>query len=115
MPGKKILVKNAYTLKGNPKSVSTRIRNAFLYFAPSLLICTALICGSATASAQTTESSGEQAQEAQPVSGSSPSSSDQVSEVVCWRLAASENQKRPRLMGPEKVKRGYQFPKRTPF
>jgi hypothetical protein len=67
-------------LKGNPKIVSTRIRNAFLYFAPPLLICTALICGSATASAQTTESSGEQAQEAQPVSGSSPSSSDQVSE-----------------------------------
>jgi len=40
----------------------------------------ALICGLAPASAQTTESSGEQVQEAQPISGSSPSSSDQVSE-----------------------------------
>jgi len=29
---------------------------------------------------------------------------------VCCRLIASENQKRPRSMGPEKVKRGYQFP-----
>jgi hypothetical protein len=57
-----------------------RNRNAVLYFATSLLICVALICGSAPASAQTTESSGEQVQEAQPISGSSPSSSDQVSE-----------------------------------
>src|SRR5260221_6170328 len=60
--------------------MSTRIRNAFLYFSPSLLICIALICGSAPASAQTTNSSGEQGQEAQPISGSSPLSSSQVSE-----------------------------------
>src|SRR5947208_4567966 len=29
---------------------------------------------------------------------------------VCWILTASENQKRPRSSGPEKVNRGYQFP-----
>jgi membrane-associated phospholipid phosphatase len=60
--------------------MSTRIRNAFLHFSPSLLIFIALICGSAPASAQTTNSSGEQGQEAQPISGSSSSSSGQVSE-----------------------------------
>src|SRR5260370_6036035 len=50
------------------------IRNArFLYFAPSLLACIALICSSAPAFAQTTASSGEPAQEAQSVSGTSPS------------------------------------------
>ncbi len=51
-----------------------RIRNAFLYFPTLLLICIALICGSAPAFAQTTESSGKQGQEAQSVSGSSLSS-----------------------------------------
>jgi len=59
--------------------MSTRIRNAFLYFAPSLLVCIALICGSARAFAQTPESSGEQARVAQSASSSSPSS-DQASE-----------------------------------
>lgn len=62
------------TLKGIPKIMSPRIRNAFLYFAASLLVCIALICSSAPAFAQTKESSGEQAQEAQSVSGMSPSS-----------------------------------------
>jgi membrane-associated phospholipid phosphatase len=66
-------------LKGNPKIVSTRIRNAFLYFPSSLLVCIALICGSAPTFAQTTNSSGEQPQEASSVSGTS-SSSGQVSE-----------------------------------
>ncbi len=64
--------------------MSPRIRNAFLYFAASLLACIALICSSAPAFAQTTESSGEQAQEAQWTSGTSPSS-DQ----------ARENQEQP--------------------
>src|SRR5260370_9280975 len=59
------------TLKGIPKIMSPRIRNAFLYFAAALLVCIALICSSAPAFAQTTESSGEQAQEAQSVSGTS--------------------------------------------
>jgi membrane-associated phospholipid phosphatase len=68
------------TLKGIPKIMSPRIRNAFLYFAASLLACIALICSSAPAFAQTTESSGEQAQGAQSVSGVS-SSSDQASEA----------------------------------
>jgi hypothetical protein len=50
-----------------------RIRNAFPYFAPLLLICAALIYGPGLASAQTTDSSWEKMQEAQPVSGTSPS------------------------------------------
>jgi hypothetical protein len=50
-----------------------RIRNAFPYFAPLLLICAALIYGPGLASAQTTDSSWEKMQEAQPVSGISPS------------------------------------------
>src|SRR5712664_4865409 len=49
-----------------------RIRNAFQYFAPLLLICAALIYGPGLASAQTTDSSWEKTQEAQPVSGISP-------------------------------------------
>src|SRR5258707_5843054 len=64
--------------------MSLRITNAFQYFAPLLLLCIALICSSAPAFAQTTELSGEQAQEAQSVSGTSPSS-DQ----------APENQQQP--------------------
>src|SRR5260370_34909032 len=68
------------TLKGIPKIMSPRIRNAFLYFAASLLACIALICSSAPAFAQTTDSSGEQEQGAQSVSGVS-SSSDQASEA----------------------------------
>jgi membrane-associated phospholipid phosphatase len=59
--------------------MSLRIRNAFLYFATSLLVCITLICSSAPAFAQTTESSGEQTQEAQSASGTSPSS-DQATE-----------------------------------
>src|SRR6266446_7543199 len=59
--------------------MSVRIRNAFPSFATSLLVCIASICGATTAFAQTTESSGEQTQEAQSISGSSPSS-DQPSE-----------------------------------
>src|ERR1700719_810701 len=43
------------------------------------------------------------------------SGSYRTSVNVCCKLMASENQKRPRSMGPEKVNRGYQFPKRTPF
>jgi len=68
------------TLKGIPKIMSPRIRNAFLYFPASLLACIALICSSAPAFAQTTDSSGEQEQGAQSVSGVS-SSSDQASEA----------------------------------
>jgi len=68
------------TLKGIPKIMSPRIRNAFLYFPASLLACIALICSSAPAFAQTTDSSGEQEQGAQSVSGAS-SSSDQASEA----------------------------------
>ena len=60
--------------------MSPRIRNAFLYFPASLLACIALICSSAPAFAQTTDSSGEQEQGAQSVSGAS-SSSDQASEA----------------------------------
>ena len=60
--------------------MSPRIRNAFLYFPASLLACIALICSSAPAFAQTTDSSGEQEQGAQSVSGVS-SSSDQASEA----------------------------------
>src|SRR3989454_4533809 len=59
--------------------MSVRIRNAFPSFATSLLVCIASICGATTAFAQTTESSGEQTQEAQSISGSSPSS-DQASQ-----------------------------------
>src|SRR5258706_7955423 len=49
-----------------------RIRNAFQYFAPLLLICAVLIYGPGLASAQTTDSSWEKMQEAKPVSGTSP-------------------------------------------
>jgi len=59
--------------------MSPRIGNAFQYFAPSLLVCIALIYSSAPAFAQTTESHGAQAQEAKSVSGTSPSS-DQAPE-----------------------------------
>jgi membrane-associated phospholipid phosphatase len=59
--------------------VRGQCRNAFLYFAPSLLVCIALICGSARAFAQTPESSGEQIRVAQSVSSSS-TSSDHASE-----------------------------------
>jgi hypothetical protein len=68
------------TFKGASEIMSiVRNRNAVLYFATSLLVCIALICGSAPAFAQTTESSGEQAQEAQSVSDTSLSP-DQASE-----------------------------------
>src|SRR6266404_7144448 len=50
-----------------------RVGNASQYFAPLLLICAALIYVPGTASAQTTDSSWEKTQEAQPVSGTSPS------------------------------------------
>jgi membrane-associated phospholipid phosphatase len=59
--------------------MSTRIKNASLYFASSPLVCVTLICGSAPAVAQTTESSGEITQEAQSLSDTS-SSSDRSSE-----------------------------------
>src|SRR5207245_6044301 len=59
--------------------MSVRIRNEFPSFATSLLVCIASICGATTAFAQTTESSGERTQEAQSISGSSPSS-DQASQ-----------------------------------
>jgi membrane-associated phospholipid phosphatase len=59
--------------------MSLRVTNAFQYLAPSLLLCIALICSSAPAFAQTTETSSEQPQEAQSVSGTSPSS-DQTPE-----------------------------------
>ncbi len=62
--------------------MSLRITNAFQYSAPSLLLYIALICSSAPAFAQTTESSGEQAQEAQAVSGMSPSS-DRTESAIC--------------------------------
>ncbi len=70
-PVRRLPVRTKMTLKGIPKIMPPRIRNAFLYFAASLLVCVALICSSAPAFAQTTESSGEQAQEAQSVSGTS--------------------------------------------
>jgi membrane-associated phospholipid phosphatase len=70
------------SLKGIPKIVSTRIRNAFRYFAPSLLVYIASICGSAPAFAQTTNSSSEPRHEAQPVSGISHS----------WDLASDDQQ-----------------------
>jgi membrane-associated phospholipid phosphatase len=47
------------------------------YFAHLLLICAALTCWPIPAFAQTTDSHGGQAQEAQPVSGTSPSSDPQ--------------------------------------
>jgi membrane-associated phospholipid phosphatase len=71
---RRLPVRTNMTSKGIPKIMSPRIRNAFLYFAASLLACIALISISAPAFAQTTESSGEQAQEAQWTSGTSPSS-----------------------------------------
>ncbi len=64
--------------------MSPRTKNVFPYFAASLLVCVPLICNSAPAFAQTTVSFGEQAQEAQSVSGTSPTS-DQ----------APENQQQP--------------------
>src|SRR5712671_6106189 len=68
------------TFKGASEIMSiVRNRNAVLYFAHSLLICAALICGPRPVCGQTTDSSAGQAQEAQSVSGSAPSS-DQVSE-----------------------------------
>jgi membrane-associated phospholipid phosphatase len=57
---------------------SARMTNVFPRLAQSLLVCTALICGPRPTLAQTTDLSGEQAQEAQLVSGTSPSS-DQAS------------------------------------
>src|SRR5258708_16968301 len=54
--------------------MSPRPKNVFPYFAASLLVCVPLICTSAPAFAQTTVSFGEQAQEAQSVSGTSPTS-----------------------------------------
>jgi membrane-associated phospholipid phosphatase len=56
-----------------------RNRNAVLYFVHSLLICAAVIYGARPVFGQTTNSSPRQAQNAQSVSGSSPSS-DQPSE-----------------------------------
>lgn len=56
-----------------------RKRRAHLYFVHSLLIYAALVCGPRPAFAQTTASSVGQTDEAQPVSGASPSS-DQPSE-----------------------------------
>ncbi len=50
-----------------------RIRNAFQYSMPLLLICAASIYGPWPASAQTTDSSTEKTHETQPVSGTSPS------------------------------------------
>jgi membrane-associated phospholipid phosphatase len=68
------------TLRGASKIMSiVQNRNALLCFAHSLLICAALIYGPRPAVAQATDSSGEQAHEAQSVSGTSPSS-DQDSE-----------------------------------
>src|SRR5215470_1184382 len=56
-----------------------RIRSGFPYFTRSLAICAVLIYGPRLAFAQTTDSAGEQAQEAQAVSGTSQSF-DQASE-----------------------------------
>jgi len=56
-----------------------RNRNAVLYFVHSLLICAAVIYGPKPVSGQTTNSPPRQAQNAQSVSGSSPST-DQPSE-----------------------------------
>src|SRR5229473_8054289 len=56
-----------------------RNRNGHLYFLYFLLICAAPIYGSTQALAQTTDSSSQQTQEVQSVSGT-PSSSDQASE-----------------------------------
>jgi PAP2 superfamily len=73
------------SLKGAPKIMPiARVTNIFPRLAHSLLVCTALICGPRPTFAQTTDLPGEQAQEAQPVSGTSPSS-DQ----------ASDNQQQP--------------------
>jgi hypothetical protein len=80
------------SLKGASKIMSiARIKNAVPFFAHSLLICTALVCCPRPAFAQTTDSSGEQAQQAQSVSSTSPSSEQpaedkqqpSTSSVVC--------------------------------
>jgi hypothetical protein len=68
-----------------------RIKNAVPFFAHSLLICTALVCCPRPAFAQNTDSSGEQAEQAQSVSSTSPSwdqpAADQqqpsMSSVIC--------------------------------
>ena len=65
-----------------------RNTNVFPRLAPFLLICATLIYGPRPAFAQTTESSGEQAQGAQSVSGATPSS-DQASEAQQQRSTYS--------------------------
>jgi membrane-associated phospholipid phosphatase len=69
------------TLKGASRIMSiVRNRNGHLYCLHFLLICVALIYCPRPAFAQTTDSSSQQAQEVQSVSGTSPSSDDQASD-----------------------------------